>query len=229
MNEKDTNDLPAPGLGLLTAPYGGARRTDWARSVMEIRTIATRAFADQQPGTSGLRKKVAVFQQPRYLENFVQSVFETLPGIAGGTLVLGGDGRYYNRVAIQVILKMAAANGVARVLVGRDGLLSTPAASCVIRQLWATGGIILSASHNPGGPQGDFGVKVNGQNGGPAPERLTGAIYERSRVISAYRILDAPDVSLEESGQTMLSGMLIEVIDPVADYASLMERLSTSR
>lgn len=192
---------------------------------MKIRTIATRAFTDQQPGTSGLRKKVTVFQQPHYLENFVQSVFETLPGINGGKLVLGGDGRYYNRVAIQVIIKMAAANGVARVLVGRDGLLSTPAASCVIRQHGATGGIILSASHNPGGPQGDFGVKVNGQNGGPAPERLTGAIYERSRTLSAYRILDVPDVPLEESGQTTLSGMLVEVIDPMADYASLMERL----
>jgi len=192
---------------------------------MKIRTIATRAFTDQQPGTSGLRKKVAVFRQPHYLENFVQSVFDTLPGIAGGTLVLGGDGRYYNRVAIQVILKMAAANGVARVLAGRDGLLSTPAASCVIRQHRATGGIILSASHNPGGPQGDFGVKVNGHNGGPAPERLTGAIHERSRVLSAYRILDAPDVPLEESGQTMLGGMLVEVINPVADYAALMERL----
>lgn len=192
---------------------------------MEIRTIATRAFAGQQPGTSGLRKKVAVFQQPHYLENFVQSVFETLPGVAGGMLVLGGDGRYFNHTAIQVILKMAAANGAARVLVGRNGLLSTPAASCVIRQHGATGGIILSASHNPGGPQGDFGVKVNSQNGGPAPERLTGAIHERSLVLSTYRILDAPDISLEEIGQTMLGGMLVEVIDPVADYAALMERL----
>lgn len=192
---------------------------------MEIRTIATRVFTDQQPGTSGLRRKVAVFRQPHYLENFVQSVFDTLPGIADGALVLGGDGRYYNRVAIQVILKMAAANGVARVLVGRDGLISTPAASCVIRRHGAAGGIILSASHNPGGPQGDFGVKVNCQNGGPAPERLTGAIHERSLVLSAYRILDAPDISLEETGQTMLGGMLVEVIDPVADYAALMERL----
>ncbi len=195
---------------------------------MEIRTIATRAFTDQQPGTSGLRKKVAVFQQQHYLENFVQSVFDTLPGIAGGTLVLGGDGRYYNRVAIQVILKMVAANGVARVLVGRDGLLSTPAASCVIRQQGATGGIILSASHNPGGPQGDFGIKVNGRNGGPAPERLTGAIYEHSLVLSAYRILDAPDVLLEETGQTTLNGMLVEVIDPVAVTPRSWNACSTS-
>jgi len=192
---------------------------------MPIRTIPTRAFPDQRPGTSGLRKKVAVFRQPHYLENFVQAALETLPGVAGGTLVLGGDGRYHNRAAIPVILKMAAANGAARLLVGRDGLLSTPAASCVIRRRGAAGGIILSASHNPGGPRGDFGVKVNGANGGPAPAALTEALYERSRALAAYRILDAPDVPLAQTGQASLGGMTVEVIDPVADYAALMERL----
>ena len=192
---------------------------------MKVLTVATSPFPDQRPGTSGLRKKVAVFQQPRYLENFVQSVFDTLTLPSGSTLVLGGDGRYYNHEALQVILKMAAANGIGRVLVGRGGLLSTPAASCVIRKYDAHAGIILSASHNPGGPQGDFGVKVNGANGGPAPSILTKAVYARSRALPTYRILDAPDVALDKLGQSTLGEMIVEVIDPVTDYAALMESL----
>jgi phosphoglucomutase len=192
---------------------------------MRSRTIATTPFADQRPGTSGLRKKVAVFRQPYYLENFIQSVFGTLALPPGGTLVLGGDGRYYNREALQVILKMAAANGIGRMLVGRDGILSTPAASCVIRKRNAAGGIVLSASHNPGGPQGDFGVKINGVNGGPAPAVLTEAIYACSRALETYRIFDAPDIALDQIGESKLGEMTIEVIDPVADYARLMESL----
>ena len=196
---------------------------------MSIRTVATKPFDDQKPGTSGLRKKVAVFESPGYLENFVQAIFDTIfdtaAAPAGSTLVLGGDGRYYNREAIQVILRMAAANGVAKVLVGQGGILSTPAASCVIRKHRTFGGIILSASHNPGGPDGDFGIKYNTGNGGPAPERITDAIYAASRVLSSYRTIDAPDLALDRIGSCMLGGMCVEVIDPVADYAGLMESL----
>ena len=147
---------------------------------MVVRIIGTQAFEDQRPGTSGLRKKVAVFQQQHYLENFVQSIFNSLEGFEGTTLVLGGDGRFHNREAIQTILKMAAGNGVGKVLLGRGGILSTPAVSCLIRKYGAFGGIILSASHNPGGPEGDFGVKYNVSNGGPAPESVTEAIYAQS-------------------------------------------------
>lgn len=192
---------------------------------MDTRTVTTTPFADQRPGTSGLRKKVAVFQQPHYLENFTQAIFDSVPGLRGETLVLGGDGRYYNCTAIQIILKMAAANGVGRVLVGERGILSTPAASCVIRKRRAYGGIILSASHNPGGANGDFGVKYNVSNGGPAPERITEAIYQRSREITCYDIIDAPDVPLDRRAQHRLGAMTVEVIDPVADYAALMESL----
>jgi len=192
---------------------------------MHVTTVATTPFEDQRPGTSGLRKKVQVFRQPHYLENFVQSVFDALEGFAGQTLVVGGDGRYYNRIAIQTILKMAAANGFGRILVGRGGLLSTPAASAVIRKHRAFGGIILSASHNPGGPDGDFGIKYNGTNGGPAPEKVTEAIYERTRQIREYRILDAPDVALDRLGETRLGETMVEVIDPVADYQELMAGL----
>lgn len=192
---------------------------------MDIRTVITSPFGDQRPGTSGLRKKVGVFQQPHYLENFIQATFDALSDYAGGTLVLGGDGRYYNRAAIQIILKMAAANGVGRVLVGQDGILSTPASSCVIRKYQAFGGIILSASHNPGGPDGDFGVKYNVANGGPAPEKITEAIYQRSRALTRYLIVDAPDVPLDRRGEYTLGGMGVAVIDPVADYARLMEAL----
>jgi phosphoglucomutase len=190
-----------------------------------LTTVPTHSFAGQRPGTSGLRKKVPVFQQPGYLENFVQSIFASLEGYAGQTLVLGGDGRYYNDRAIQIILRMAAANGFGRVLVGRDGILSTPAASCVIRKFRAFGGIILSASHNPGGPEGDFGIKYNVGNGGPAPEKITEAIYQHTRAIEEYKTIDAPEVDLAKLGTSTLAGMQVEVIDPVADYAQLMEQL----
>lgn len=190
-----------------------------------IRTVATTPFDDQKPGTSGLRKKVRVFQQPGYAENFIQSVFDVLEGYEGQTLVLGGDGRYLNREVIQTAIRMAAANGFGRVLVGQGGILSTPAASNVIRQYGAFGGLILSASHNPGGPQEDFGIKYNIGNGGPAPEKVTDAIYARSRAIDRYLIVDAPHVDLDQPGTTDVAGMVVEVIDPVADYAALMERL----
>lgn len=189
------------------------------------KTVPTVPFEGQKPGTSGLRKKVAEFQQPHYLENFVQSIFDTLEGRQGATLVLGGDGRYHNRTAIQTILRMAAANGFGRVLVGREGLLSTPAVSAVIRKHKAFGGIILSASHNPAGPDGDFGIKYNAGNGGPAPESLTNAVYDRSRKITEYHILEAQDVDLGRLGETHLGPMAVTVIDPVADYAALMEHL----
>jgi len=192
---------------------------------MQIRTVATTPFTDQKPGTSGLRKRVPVFQQARYLENFVQAIFDTIDTPPRATLVLGGDGRYYNREAIQVILKMAAANGYARVLVGRGGILSTPAASCLIREYRTHGGIILSASHNPGGPDGDFGIKYNGNNGGPATETVTEAIFAASKKISRYRIADAVDIELDRTGDYEIGEMTVSVIDPVAAYAGLMESL----
>jgi len=192
---------------------------------MTIQTVATTPFAGQRPGTSGLRKKVTEFQQPGYLENFVEAIFLTLGELSGQTLVVGGDGRYFNRNAIQTILHMAAAHGVARVLVGRGGILSTPAVSCVIRKHGAFGGIVLSASHNPGGPDGDFGIKYNIGNGGPAPEKITEAIFAHTQGVTSYRISDAPPVNLDETGSTRLEDMAVEVIDPVADYAELMGRL----
>ncbi|SBW00219.1 Phosphoglucomutase [uncultured Alphaproteobacteria bacterium] len=187
--------------------------------------ISTTPFDDQKPGTSGLRKAVPAFRRPRYLENFVQSVFDCLPDVAGKTLVVGGDGRFFNAEAIQVILRMAAANGVARVLVGRNGLLSTPAVSHLIRKNRAYGGFVLSASHNPGGPEGDFGVKYNIANGGPAPESLTEAVFAASKKIARYLTLDAPDCDLSALGTLRLGETTIEVVDPVADYAALMETL----
>lgn len=192
---------------------------------IEIKRVATTPFDDQRPGTSGLRKRVHTFQQPHYLENFVQAIFDSLDDCRGKTLVLGGDGRYYNREAARIIIRMAAAAGFGRVLVGRDGLLSTPAASVVIRRHRALGGIVLSASHNPGGPDGDFGIKFNVANGGPAPERFTTACFEASRAITEYRIIEAPDVDLSRLGETTLGDTVVEVFDPVADYAALMERL----
>jgi phosphoglucomutase len=192
---------------------------------MTILTIETKPFADQKPGTSGLRKRVTVFSQPNYVENFVQSIFDSLEGIKGKTLVLGGDGRFYNDVAIQKIIKIASANGFGAVLVGQGGILSTPAASHVIRHHKAFGGLILSASHNPGGPDGDFGIKYNVSNGGPAPEKITDAVFARSKEIDRYLIVDAPDVDLSRIGTQHSAGMVVEVIDPVADYAALMEML----
>lgn len=192
---------------------------------MPLHTLPTTPIAGQKPGTSGLRKKVALFAQPAYLENFVQAIFNAVPGLAGATLVLGGDGRYLNERAVQTILKMAAAHGVARVLVGRMGLLSTPAASHLIRLHGAAGAIILSASHNPGGPDGDFGIKFNTANGGPAPEALTDAIYAASQCLSEYRISDAPDLDLNLLGEQRLEAMRVTVLDPVADYAQLMQTL----
>ena len=192
---------------------------------MAIRTVPTRPFSGQRPGTSGLRKKVAQFQEPGYLENFVQSLFDVLPGHQGKTLVIGGDGRFHNDRAIQTILRMASANGFARSLVGRGGILSTPAASAIIRKQGAFGGIILSASHNPGGPDGDFGIKFNGANGGPAVEAVTEAIFRRSGEIAEYRTLDTADIDIGRTGRHLLGDMEIVVIDPVADYADLLESL----
>ena len=185
--------------------------------------VATTPFKDQKPGTSGLRKKVSVFQGKHYLENFVQSIFDTQADLAGGLLVIGGDGRYYNDTAIQTILKMAAANGVARCLVGHKGLLSTPATSAVIRKYSANGGLVLSASHNPGGPKGDFGIKFNVSNGGPAPESVTEAIFARSQIIESYKKLSTNDIDLNTLGTQSLGNLSIEIIDPVKDYANLLE------
>ncbi len=192
---------------------------------LNIQIVKCSPFQDQKPGTSGLRKAVTVFQQPHYLETFIQAIFDTIGGGEGKTLVLGGDGRYFNRPAIQIILKMAAANGFSTVKVGQGGILSTPATSCVIRKHKATGGIILSASHNPGGPNGDFGVKYNVAAGGPAPEAVTEAMFARSKEIREYKILSAPDVDMDTLGEYQLGNMTVEVIDSVSDYQELLESL----
>jgi phosphoglucomutase len=191
----------------------------------EVRTVTTTPFPDQKPGTSGLRKRTAVFRQPHYLENFVQAIIDAAPVPAGSTIVVGGDGRYMNVAAVQTILRMSAANGIARVIVGQGGILSTPAASCVIRKRGANGGMILSASHNPGGPEGDWGIKYNMDNGGPAPERVTGAIAERAGALTSYKTLDTADIPLDRIGSFTLGAMEVEVIDPVSDYAELMESI----
>ncbi len=188
-------------------------------------TVTTTAFTDQKPGTSGLRKKVTVFQQANYLENFVQATFNAIGDCVGKSLVIGGDGRFYNQTAIQIILKMAVANGFSQVWVGQNGILSTPAASCVIRKYQAFGGIILSASHNPAGQDGDFGIKFNTSNGGPAPESITEAIFENSLTIKDYKISNDADVALDEIGSKELSGMTVDIIDSVSDYADLMETI----
>ncbi|PTV96937.1 phosphoglucomutase [Rhodobacter aestuarii] len=186
---------------------------------------ATQPFEGQKPGTSGLRKKTPIFMQPGYLENFVQSTFDAIDGVVGKTLVLGGDGRYFGAEAAQCILKMAAANGAARVIVGQGAWLSTPAASNLIRQRGADGGLILSASHNPGGPNEDFGVKYNMANGGPAPEAVTAAIFARTQEITSYKKITAPDVKLDMVGESHLAQMVVEVVDPVAAYADMMEEI----
>ncbi len=189
-----------------------------------ISTVATTPFPDQSPGTSGLRKRVSVFRQPHYLENFIQAIFDTVD-ISGATIVLGGDGRYHNEHGTGIILRMAAANGAARVIVGQGGLLSTPAASHLIRSRGARCGIILSASHNPGGEEGDFGVKLNGENGGPAPTPVTDAVHEHTKALSRYRISDDAASDVSRLGESRLEEMVVEVVDPVADYAALMESL----
>jgi phosphoglucomutase len=190
-----------------------------------IRTVATTPFEGQKPGTSGLRKKVPVFQQPNYVENFIQSIFDSLEGFQGQTLVIGGDGRFYNPQVVQTAIRMAAANGFGRVMAGRNGLLSTPAASNIIRKYRAFGGIVLSASHNPGGPDGDFGIKYNASNGGPAPEKITDAIFAKTKTITSYKTTDTPDVDLNQVGTSKVGNMSVEVIDPVSDYAELMQSL----
>jgi phosphoglucomutase len=192
---------------------------------MQIDIITTQPYNDQNPGTSGLRKKVKIFQQPGYLENFVQSIFDSLEGFTGKTLVLGGDGRYFNRQAIQIIIKMAAANGFGELIIGQGGLLSTPAASNIIRKYTAFGGLILSASHNPGGPDEDFGIKYNAGNGGPAPEALTNAFYQRSQTIDTYKSTQFDDIDLDSIGSQLIGELNVKVIDPVTDYAELMQTI----
>jgi phosphoglucomutase len=192
---------------------------------MQINTLTTKPYPDQNPGTSGLRKKVKTFQQPGYLENFVQSIFDSLSGYAGKTLVIGGDGRYFNRQAIQIIIKMAAANGFGELLIGQGGLLSTPAASHIIRKYNAFGGLILSASHNPGGPEEDFGIKYNVSNGGPAPESYTNVFYQRSQIIDSYKMALIDDIDLDTLGSLQIGELKITIIDPVTDYAALMQSI----
>ena len=195
-----------------------------------IHTISTTPFSDQRPGTSGLRKKTRIFQKPHYLENFVQSVFNVLTtskdcNLAEEVLVLGGDGRFFNRPAIQTILKMAVANNVGMILVGQGGLLSTPAMSAIIRQRQAIGGILLTASHNPGGQDEDFGIKYNTRNGGPAPEHFTDLIFRQTQNIRKYVRVEAPAIDLDAIGSTHIRSTTISIIDPLADYTALMERL----
>ena len=192
---------------------------------MTIETVRTAPIEGQKPGTSGLRKKTSVFMQPGYLENYVQATIEGIGGVEGRTIVVGGDGRFFNDTAIGTILRMLAANGAQRAIVGSGGMLSTPAASNIIRIRKAFGGIVLSASHNPGGEGGDFGVKFNIANGGPAPEAVTDAIFERTKSIDGYRILGEDAPPLDKIGETRLGGMTVEIIDPVADYATMMETL----
>ncbi|MFN4101275.1 MAG: alpha-D-glucose phosphate-specific phosphoglucomutase [Pararhodobacter sp.] len=191
----------------------------------DIERIPTVPIAGQKPGTSGLRKKTRVFMEPGYLENFVQAIWDGIGGIKGKTLVVGGDGRYFNEPAIQIILKMAAASGAERVIVGQDGLLSTPAASHLIRLRGTDGGVILSASHNPGGPDEDFGLKYNTANGGPAPEAVTEAIFAATGTIAHYDVQEGASADLSVTGEQQLGRLMVEVVDPVADYAALMETL----
>jgi len=190
-----------------------------------IRTVTTKPYDDQKPGTSGLRKKVPVFQQEHYAENFIQSIFNSLEGFQGKTLVIGGDGRFYNREVIAKAIGMAAANGFGKVIVGQGGILSTPAASNIIRKYKAFGGIVLSASHNPGGPHEDFGIKYNIGNGGPAPEKITDAIFANTRTIREFKTTEVGALDLDRLGESQVAGMTVSVVDPVADYAELMESL----
>lgn len=192
---------------------------------MKSRTVTSHPFSDQKPGTSGLRKKTTVFMEPNYLENFIQAIFDSIGGAVGKTFVVGGDGRYFNVAAIQTILKMAAANGAAEVIVGQHGILSTPAASHLIRLYKADGGIILSASHNPGGPDDDFGVKYNGANGGPASETVTDAIFKATKTLGEYKIFDAPDVDIDQGTTHSIDKLKITIVDSIPIYQELMESL----
>lgn len=192
---------------------------------MKVKTITTAPFDDQKPGTSGLRKKVSVFQSPHYLANFIQAIFNALPTDQKESLLIGGDGRFYNKEAIQIIVRIAIANGFKKILVGENGLLSTPAASHLIRKYNLDGGVILSASHNPGGPDGDFGVKFNISNGGPAPEGFTNKVYELSTQLSEYLIVDSDDLDLSKTGEHSVMGSTVTILDTVMDYADLMEHL----
>jgi phosphoglucomutase len=196
-----------------------------ALAELEKRLVPTRPFDDQKPGTAGLRKKVEIFRQPDYLENFVQSVFNAAGGFEGSTIVAGGDGRFYNREALQILAGIAAANGVERLIVGTDGLLSTPAASHLIRHREADGGFLLTASHNPGGPDGDFGIKFNTANGGQASEGMTDRLYETTRKIDSYSIADLEELDLSRIGERAYGPLVVEVVDPVSDYAALMQTL----
>lgn len=192
---------------------------------MTVKTIETKPYADQQPGTSGLRKKVKIFRQKHYLENYVQAIFEAIGGIKGQLLVLGGDGRFFNAQAIQTIIKMAAANGCSHIIIGKNGYLSTPAASNLIRKCKAKGGIILSASHNPGGEDADFGIKYNIENGSAAPQSVTDKIFSISKILTQYKICDLSDIDLTMLGSFFLGEMQLEIIDSVKDYAELMEHI----
>lgn len=212
--------------------FGAVVTSNMRSKRMTIKMLPTQPITGQRPGTSGLRKKVAVFMQPMYLENFVQALFDELndaspghDGLKGQTLVLGGDGRYHNRAAVQTILRLAAANGVARVLLGQGAILSTPAVSAVIRAHKAFGGIVLSASHNPGGPDGDFGIKYNAGNGGPANEKLTDAVFARTLSLVKIHISDAPDIEIDQIGHQQVEQMQVDVIDPVEDYSAVMRGL----
>jgi phosphoglucomutase len=192
---------------------------------MPIRELPTKAYPDQKSGTAGLRKKVAVFQQPHYLENYLQSIFDCVPELKGNTLVIGGDGRYHNRDAIQTAASLAAANGVARLIIGQGGLLSTPAASNLIRVRNAAGGLLLTASHNPAGPDGDFGIKFNVAGGGQASESLTSRLYEHSKTISRYRVFEGAVIDIDRRGEQQLGDTVVEIVDCVDDYARLMQQL----
>lgn len=213
-------------ISVITVPrLSMSSRDEFWRPSLNIKVVPSARFEGQRPGTSGLRKKTRVFMQPGYLENFIQAIFTSIGGVKGKVLVLGGDGRYFGKRAAQIILRLAAGNGAARVMVGQGAILSTPAASHLIRMHGADGGIIMSASHNPGGPDADFGVKFNTSNGGPAPEALTEAMFNATRSITKYQTLEASDIDLNRLGQTMLGDMAVDVVDPVADYAGLMETL----
>lgn len=192
---------------------------------LSIQEVETTPYADQRPGTAGLRKKVATFRQANYMQNFVQSIFDVLELPAGATLVLGGDGRFYNKQAISIIAAMAAANNIGKLIIGRGGILSTPAASNLIRKRKADGGILLTASHNPGGPEGDFGIKFNTASGGQAPEQMTDAVFARSQKIDRYLIAELPDLDLMQTGRQKFGSLELEIVDPVDDYAELMEEL----